>query len=147
MNRQRSCAACAHARNQEGCVDIPERLRYTASHEWIDDHGDGTVTVGITALAAEQLGELVYVELPKPGAKFKQGEACAVVESTKAASDVYAPLSGEVVAVNDLLAGAPEQVNGAPYTDGWLFKLKLADKAELGALLDAHGYRSSAGAH
>jgi len=126
-------------------MEIPEKLKYTASHEWIADHGDGTVSVGITAVATDQLGELVYVELPKPGAKFKQGEACAVVESTKAASDVYAPLSGEVIAVNGALADAPAQVNAAPYAEGWLFKLKLAAPGDLAALLGAPAYRTSAG--
>ena len=127
-------------------MDIPEKLKYTASHEWIADHGDGTVSVGITAVAADQLGELVYVALPSPGAQFKQGDACAVVESTKAASDVYAALSGEVIAVNGALADTPALVNTAPYTDGWLYKLKLADPGELAALLDAPAYRASAGA-
>ena len=125
-------------------MDIPEKLKYTASHEWIDDHGDGTASVGITALATEQLGELVYVELPKPGATVRRGEACAVVESTKAASDVYSPLSGEVVAVNPALADAPQEVNSAPYAGGWLFKVKLADRGELSSLLDAQAYRKSA---
>jgi len=128
-------------------VEIPGKLRYTTSHEWIDDHGDGTVTVGITALATEQLGELVYVELPASGASFRRGDSCAVVESTKAASDVYAPLSGEVIAVNAALADAPNSVNSAPYTGGWLFKLRLSDRGELAALLDADAYRSSAGTH
>lgn len=126
-------------------MDVPENLKYTTTHEWIADHGDGTVTVGITAVAAEHLGELVYVELPKPGAKFKQGDACAVVESTKAASDVYAPLSGEVIDANDALSSAPGSVNTAPYTDGWLFKLKLSSPEELAALLDSAAYRASAG--
>jgi glycine cleavage system H protein len=126
-------------------VEVPERLKYTASHEWIADHGDGTVSVGITAVAADQLGELVYVELPKPGAQYKQGDACAVVESTKAASDVYTPLSGEVIAVNGALSDTPSQVNTAPYSDGWLYKLKLANPGELAALLDAPAYRASAG--
>jgi glycine cleavage system H protein len=126
-------------------VDVPEKLKYTASHEWILDNGDGTVSVGITAMATEQLGELVYVELPKPGSRFKQGDACAVVESTKAASDVYAPLSGEVVASNSALADAPASVNSAPYAEGWLFKLKLEKPAELAGLLDAAAYRRSAG--
>ena len=126
-------------------MDVPETLKYTASHEWIADHGDGTVSVGITAVATDQLGELVYVELPGPGAQLTQGEACAVVESTKAAADVYAPLSGEVVAVNGALADAPGQVNTAPYADGWLYKLKLTKPGELAALLDAAAYRASAG--
>ena len=126
-------------------MEVPERLKYTASHEWVADHGDGTVSVGITAVAAEQLGELVYVELPRPGAQYKQGDACAVVESTKAASDVYTPLSGEVIAVNGALSDTPSQVNTAPYSDGWLYKLKLANPGELAALLDAPAYRASAG--
>ena len=125
-------------------MDIPEKLRYAASHEWVEDHGDGTVSVGITAVATEQLGELVYVELPKPGTQLARGAACAVVESTKAASDVYAPVSGEVVAVNEALGDSPQQVNSAPYAGGWLFKLKLSDRDELGALLDAQAYRRSA---
>lgn len=128
-------------------VEIPDKLKYTASHEWIADHGDGTVSVGITAVAADQLGELVYVELPKPGARYRQGDACAVVESTKAASDVYSPLSGEVTAVNAALADAPGQVNVSPYAEGWLFKLRLAQPAELAGLLDAAAYRASAGTH
>ena len=125
-------------------MDIPDKLRYTASHEWVEDHGDGTASVGITSHATEQLGELVYVELPKPGTKLARGAACAVVESTKAASDVYSPLSGEVVAVNAALAGTPQQVNSAPYAGGWLFKLKLADRGELAGLLDAQAYKRSA---
>lgn len=128
-------------------MDVPEKLKYTESHEWIQDNGDGTVTIGITAPAAEQLGELVYVELPKPGRKCARGEACAVVESTKAASDVYAPLEGEVVAVNEALAEDPKQVNEAPYASGWLFKLKLADGAGANELLDAAKYRELADAH
>ncbi|MBI3370614.1 MAG: glycine cleavage system protein GcvH [Betaproteobacteria bacterium] len=128
-------------------MDIPEKLKYTASHEWIADHGDGTVSVGITAVAADQLGELVYVELPKSGTQYEQGDACAVVESTKAASDVYSPLSGEVIAANGALADAPGQVNVSPYAEGWLFKLKLSNPGELAALLDAAAYRASAGTH
>ena len=126
-------------------MDIPEKLKYIASHEWLDNHGDGTMSVGITALAIEQLGQLVYVELPKPGAKFRQGDVCAVVESTKAASEVYAPVSGEVIATNAALADAPEQVNNTPYADGWLFKLKISNKDEIATLLDAEAYRNSAG--
>lgn len=126
-------------------MEIPEKLKYTASHEWIEDLGDGTVSVGITAVATDQLGEMVYVELPAVGASFHQGDACAVVESTKAASDVYAPVSGEVVAVNDGLSGAPGELNTAPYS-GWLFKLKLSSREELAGLLDAKAYRASSGA-
>lgn len=126
-------------------MDIPEKLKYTASHEWIEDHGDGTVSVGITAVATDQLGEMVFVELPKVGASYQQGDPCAVVESTKAASDVYTPLSGEVVAVNDSVSAAPDELNKAPYA-GWLFKLKLSSMDELAGLLDAKAYRASSGA-
>ncbi len=127
-------------------MEIPENLKYTASHEWVADHGDGSVSVGISALAADQLGELVYVELPKPGARYRKGEPCAVVESTKAASDVYAPLSGVVTESNGALADAPGRVNASPYGDGWLFRLTPSDPAEAAALLDAAAYRLSAGA-
>lgn len=126
-------------------MDLPEKLKYTESHEWIADNGDGTVSVGITAVAAEQLGELVYVELPKVGTQVSRGGNCAVVESTKAASEVYAPVSGEIVAANDELAQQPQRVNESPYGTGWLFKIKVADKAELGKLLARDAYAKSAG--
>ena len=126
-------------------MQIPENLMYTSSHEWIADNRDGTVTVGITAVAIEQLGDLVYVELPKPGTKIERGGSCAVVESTKAASDVYAPLSGEIVAANDELGEHPERVNESPYEKGWLFKLELANKGELKELLASDAYAKSAG--
>lgn len=125
-------------------MDLPEKLKYTASHEWIADNGDGTVTVGITALAAEQLGELVYVELPKVGTRLERGATCAVVESTKAASDVFAPLTGEVIDANAELAADPARVNQSPYAEGWLFKLRLADAKELAALLARDDYAKSA---
>jgi glycine cleavage system H protein len=126
-------------------VDLPEKLKYTESHEWVADNGDGTVTVGITAVAAEQLGDLVYVELPQIGARVERGANCAVVESTKAAAEVYAPLTGEVVAANADLSATPGQVNESPYGKGWLFKLKLADRAELDRLLARDAYKKSAG--
>ena len=126
-------------------MELPEKLKYTESHEWVADNGDGTVTVGITAVAAEQLGDLVYVELPKVGAQVSRGGQCAVVESTKAAAEVYAPLTGEIVAANDALAGTPGQVNEAPYGKGWLFKIRLADRGELGGLLARDAYAKSAG--
>ena len=126
-------------------MELPENLKYTSSHEWIADNGDGTVTVGITALATEQLGDLVYVELPKIGAAVARGASCAVVESTKAASDVYAPVSGEVVAANADLGEHPERVNESPYGTGWLFKVKLANKGELSELLARADYAKSAG--
>jgi len=126
-------------------LDLPDKLKYTESHEWIADNGDGTVTVGITAVAAEQLGDLVYVELPQVGARVARGANCAVVESTKAAAEVYAPLTGEVVAANADLTATPGQVNESPYGKGWLFKLKLADRAELDGLLARDAYAKSAG--
>lgn len=126
-------------------MELPEKLKYTESHEWVADNGDGTVTVGITAVATEQLGELVYVELPQAGARVARGANCAVVESTKAAAEVYAPVAGEVVAANADLAKNPERVNRSPYGEGWLFKLRIADRAELDALLARDAYAKSAG--
>ena len=126
-------------------MELPENLKYTSSHEWIADNGDGTVTVGITALATEQLGDLVYVELPKPGTKVERGGSCAVVESTKAASDVYAPLTGEIVEANAELGTQPQRVNESPYEEGWLFKLRLANQGELAELLSRDAYAKSAG--
>ena len=126
-------------------MNIPDNLKYTESHEWIAYNGDGTVTVGITAVATEQLGDLVYVELPKAGSQVTRGGNCAVVESTKAASDVYAPLTGEIVDANAELSAHPEMVNESPYQKGWLFKLKLANKGELKELLAGDAYKKSAG--
>jgi len=129
----------------ETSMNIPEKLKYTASHEWIADNQDGTVTIGITAIATEQLGDLVYVELPQAGAKFERGATIAVVESTKAASDVYAPLSGEVIEANAELSDAPQKVNESPYEGGWLFRLKLTNPKEMSELLSADAYGKSAG--
>ena len=126
-------------------MELPERLKYTTTHEWIADNGDGTVTIGITAVATEQLGDLVYVELPKVGASVTKGASAAVVESTKAASDVYAPLTGEVIAANEDLGANPGQVNESPYERGWLFKLKVKNKAELGELMARDEYAKAAG--
>lgn len=126
-------------------MELPETLKYTDSHEWVADNGDGTATVGITAVATDQLGDLVYVELPEVGATLARASGCAVVESTKAAADVYAPISGEVVAVNAELSEHPERVNESPYGAGWLFKVKLADASELRSLLGRDQYAKSAG--
>lgn len=126
-------------------MELPERLKYTTTHEWIADNGDGTITVGITAVATEQLGDLVYVELPKVGTQVERGGNIAVVESTKAASDVYAPMSGEVVAANEDLSAHPENVNQSPYENGWLFKLKVKDKKQLGELMASDEYAKAAG--
>ena len=118
----------------------PSDLKYTSSHEWLRLAADGTATVGITAHAQEALGELVYVELPAAGRKLAQGEACVVVESTKAASDVYAPVAGVVLEVNSALSDAPQTVNESPYDNGWLFKLKLDDPKQAATLLSAADY-------
>jgi len=119
---------------------IPTDLRYAKSHEWAKKQPDGTVVIGITDHAQSALGDLVFVEVPKAGRKVSAGEACAVVESVKAASDVYAPIGGEVVDSNASLADAPETLNQDPYGKGWMFKLKPANAAELDKLLDAAGY-------
>ncbi|MCG7598539.1 glycine cleavage system protein GcvH [Halomonas sp. McH1-25] len=119
---------------------IPDNLRYTKSHEWVLDNGDGTVTIGITDHAQEALGDVVFVELPEVGRELDAGEEFGVIESVKAASDLYAPLSGEIVEVNESLEDAPETVNESPYEDGWLAKLKLADDTALDDLLDADAY-------
>ncbi len=120
-------------------MNVPKELRYTESHEWIREEGDGSVTIGITDHAQSALGDLVYVELPKAGRKVAVGEACAVVESVKAASDVYAPMAGEIVAGNDALAGRPEAVNENAY-DAWLFKLRPSDAGAMASFLDAAAY-------
>lgn len=120
--------------------DIPSDLKYVASHEWIRDEGDGVVTIGITDHAQDLLGDVVFVELPEAGAEFATGDDLGVVESVKAASDVYAPLSGEILAVNGELEDAPELVNSDPYGDGWFVRLRLSDTTEVDGLLDADGY-------
>lgn len=119
---------------------VPPGLKYTREHEWIRVDGDGTVVVGITDHAQHQLGELVYVELPEPGRELAAGDGCAVVESVKAASDVYTPVAGAVMAVNEALNGEPGLVNTSPYVDGWLFRLKPAD-TPIAGLLDAAAYQ------
>ena len=126
-------------------MNFPSQLFYTASHEWVRAESDGTLTVGITDLAQDSLGELVYVELPNLGRTLAAAEACAVVESTKAASDVYAPIAGEVIAVNDTLASSPQSVNEAPYEAGWLFRLKPSTPGAEKALLTVESYKSQAG--
>lgn len=120
--------------------NIPADLKYLSSHEWVRVDAAGEVTVGISDHAQDALGDLVFVEVPEVGAQLSKGAAAAVVESVKAASDVYSPLTGEVVAVNEALTGSPELVNTDPYGEGWLFKLKLAAPAELDELLAAAAY-------
>jgi glycine cleavage system H protein len=119
---------------------IPSNLKYLDSHEWARLESDGVVTVGISDHAQGALGDLVFVETPEVGRALKKGGAAAVVESVKAASDVYSPVSGEVVAANDALSGSPELVNSDPYGQGWLFKVKPSDASELNQLLDAAAY-------
>ena len=120
--------------------NIPAELRYAKSHEWVRTESDGTVTVGITDYAQNSLGDITYVQVPKVGAALKAGETFGVVESVKAASDLYAPIAGTVVAVNSALEGAPETVNKAPYAEGWMLKLKPADANAVNGLLDAGAY-------
>ncbi|WP_261842566.1 glycine cleavage system protein GcvH [Aliamphritea ceti] len=120
--------------------DIPSELKYVASHEWIRHEGDGVVTIGVTDHAQELLGDVVFVELPEVGSEFALGDDMGVVESVKAASDIYAPLTGEVIAVNEALEDEPEQVNGDPYGDGWFFQMRVGSQEELDALLDAEVY-------
>jgi glycine cleavage system H protein len=120
-------------------MNVPQDLKYTDSHEWIRSESDGTVTIGITDHAQAALGDLVYVDLPKAGRTVAAGEACAVVESVKAASDVYAPLAGEIVTGNDALSGAPEAVNENAYA-AWLFRMRPSDAAAVGQFLDAAAY-------
>ena len=124
--------------------NVPADLKYARSHEWVRTQGDGLVEVGISDHAQESLGDLVFVEVPQVGRALQQGEACAVVESVKAASDVYAPLAGTVVAVNDALAQSPELVNQDPYGKGWILRLKPDSKAATGELLDAAAYTALA---
>jgi len=126
-------------------MTTPDNLKYTNSHEWARQEADGTVTIGITFHAQEMLGDVVFVENPAVGRKLKQGEECGVIESVKAAADIYAPLSGEVVAANADLSDAPEKVNQDPYV-AWMFRIRPDDPAELAALLDAAAYQKIADA-
>ena len=123
--------------------NIPSELKYATSHEWVRNEGDGIVTVGITEHAQELLGDMVFVELPDVGDTVSTGDDVAVAESVKAASDIYAPVTGEVVEVNEDLEDSPELVNSDAFGDGWMFKVKLEDASELDGLLDAEGYANS----
>ena len=125
-------------------MNIPANLRYTATHEWVRTEADGTVSVGITDHAQGALGDLVYVELPEVGRKVAAAEACAVVESVKAASDLYAPVAGEIVAVNSPVSEAPEQVNKDAYA-AWFFRMRPVEPAAVARLLDARAYEASIG--
>lgn len=121
-------------------VDTPKELGYRETHEWVRNEGDGTVTVGITDYAQDSLGDIVYVELPELGDELDLGQEAGVVESVKAASDIFAPLTGTVIAINEALEDTPEIINASPYGDGWFYRLRLADPAELDDLLDAQAY-------
>ena len=125
-------------------MNIPDDLRYSKEHEWVRTEGD-VATVGITHFAQDQLGDVVFVELPEKGASVRQHASLGVVESVKAASDVYAPVSGEVLERNVKVIESPELVNSSPYQDGWLVKIRLSDKAEAAGLLDAAAYRAHVG--
>lgn len=120
-------------------MNIPADLKYTESHEWVRAEADGTVTIGITEFAQDALGDIVFVELPTVGKTYNAGDDAAVVESVKAASDIYAPVSGEVVAVNDAVAASPESINADAYS-AWLFKLKPSNAGAIDGLLDAAAY-------
>lgn len=124
--------------------EIPSDLSYTEAHEWVRRSGDGVVRVGITDHAQSQLGDVVFVQLPTVGDTLAAGDAMGEVESTKSVSDIYAPVGGEVVAVNDGLDAAPELVNSAPYGDGWIVEIRLADGTSPDGLLDADAYRQLA---
>ena len=124
-------------------MNTPDDLKYAKSHEWLKDNSDGTVTIGITEHAQDALGDVVFIELPKVGREFNAGEVFGVVESVKAASDLYAPVNGEVIEVNSLLEQTPEIINESPFKNGWIIKIKMSDSAQINQLLDAEGYRQS----
>lgn len=121
-------------------ANIPAELKYIASHEWIRDEGNGIYTVGITDFAQEALGDIVFVELPEVGAEVNRDDAIAVVESVKAASDIYSPLSGEIVEINEMLVDEPEKANEEPYDSAWFFKIKISEESEVESLLSAEQY-------
>ena len=123
-------------------LDYPEDLRYTSDHEWVQEVEDGAVRVGITSFAQDALGDVVYVSLPAVGDTVSPGEACGEVESTKSVSDIFAPIPGEVTAVNGSLDSTPELVNSAPYTDGWMYEVRPSERGALDGLMDADAYRA-----
>ncbi len=121
-------------------MEIPEKYRFSQQHEWADDEGDGTVTVGISHHAQDALGDIVFVEMPAVGEAFDREDDFGVVESVKTVSDLYAPVSGEVIAVNEALEDAPELVNESPYENGWIVRIQMSDPGELEELMDADSY-------
>lgn len=120
--------------------NVPVELKYTKDHEWIRVMDDGNLMIGITEHAQDLLGDMVFIEAPETGSKFEPGQACAVVESVKAASDVYCPVAGEVIEGNEALADAPETVNNDPFGDGWIFKIQPSNAADVDDLMDADAY-------
>lgn len=126
-------------------LEYPEDLRYTADHEWVKELGDNVVRVGITAYAQDALGDVVYVSLPGVGDEVAPGNACGEVESTKSVSDIYAPLAGEVTAVNEQLDATPELINTDPYGEGWMFEVRVGDPAAVADLMDVEGYTEQVG--
>ncbi len=122
--------------------NVPNDLKYSKEHEWLRKEADGTYTVGITEHAQQLLGDMVFVDLPEVGKTVSAGDDCAVAESVKAASDIYAPISGEIVAVNESLGDEPELVNAEPYGDGWIFRIKASDESQVAALLSADAYEA-----
>lgn len=125
-------------------MNIPAELKYTESHEWVRQEADGSLTVGITEFAQDALGDIVFVDLPKVGQQLNAGKECAVVESVKAAGDIYAPVSGEVIAANEAVVDAPESINSNAY-DAWLFKIKPTDSDAFAGLLDSAAYANNIG--
>ena len=121
---------------------VPDELKYTSSHEWVQKTDQGTFRVGITEHAQEQLGDIVFVELPEVESSYAEGDEAGVVESVKTASDIYAPMAGTVVAANEALEDKPELINESPYDDGWIFELQAEDEAEFDGLLSADEYRA-----
>ncbi len=126
-------------------LEYPDNVHYTADHEWVQETPEGTVRVGITAYAQDALGDVVYVSLPTVGDTVAAGDSCGEVESTKSVSDIYAPVSGEVTAVNAALDSAPELINSAPYAEGWMYELRPSDSGLPDGLMDAAAYRESLG--
>ncbi|GAA1159593.1 glycine cleavage system protein GcvH [Ornithinicoccus hortensis] len=122
-------------------LEYPEDLRYTTDHEWVKELGDGVLRIGITSYAQDALGDVVYVSLPAVGDTITSGDACGEIESTKSVSDIYAPLDGEVTAVNGALDETPELINSDPYAEGWMFEMRLSDGGSVDGLLDVEGYR------
>ena len=127
-------------------MSVPEELQYTRSHEWVRTEGD-TATIGITDHAQDELGDIVFVELPEEGVTFDAGDSFGTVESVKAVSDLYAPVSGEVTEVNDALLEAPEGINSSPYDTGWMLRVRMCSAADVDGMLDAAAYEASAGSH